>query len=624
MPNPHQSAQAKSFKLAFGNGQNPQLENRTSFEESPQSDKGLLAESNDAGNRLKLSASNSSNDREPQLSPILELDLRARNVWPIKDKRRASDNESPKDGRYTEDKAGADIVVLSQSQHGERAIELGNEDSLQLARIRTTVRPKESNENAGISNSATPTEIRPIPTRRTPSEIDDMPKSEVFTTKSKDIDPFTPVSSDGQSPGGMSARRIRSGSGSVFDTPATTDLSLRSPIPMAHGLSTERPTMGLRATSTPVLNRKQSSNKTPTSGSISNPNARQYRPVLDPLESKDSKSDPKPQRHDESAVSPYLSSIPLPPLSIPTYLQLELSSTGPSPLYIDRPSSSDIPYESSQVKIERLLNFLLLPPQLEQVLWFGTLACLDAWLYTFTILPLRFARALLILASSWGHNLLQEIRFISNFTYAGLGRIWHRRRAFPSEPSSPIVDARGSRRASDLIHRSSAQGQSFTTQERPTVARGSASHPDSARRRSGLRHRHTESAPSSLTSIDKADILKGLLLLISCSILMYFDPSMMYHSIRGQATIKLYVIYNALEVNWLYFFIPGVLTKNFRSSTAFSPLWVKTFWNVFSLVKHSNAKPTDAARSSARSGFSSSHWRITSCTPLPCFIRLLP
>lgn len=559
MHSPHQPAQAKSFKLAFENAQNAQLKNHASFEDTPKSDRGLLADSNDAGNRLKLSASDSSSDREPQLSAILELDPWTRNDQPVRDKSRASDDKSPKEGRYARDKAKADVVILSKSQDGERALELGNEDSLRLEKVHARPRPKGLNENVGISNSAIPTETRPW---RTPSEMDDTPISEVFTTNCKDIDPFTSVSSDGQSAGGMSARRVRSGSGSVFDTPATADLSLRSPTPMAHGLSTERPTMGLRATSTPVVNRKQSSGKTPTSGSIFNPNARQYRPVLDPLELKDSKSDPKPQRHDESAVSPYLSSIPLPPLSIPAYLQLELSSTGPSALYIDRPSSSDIPYESSQVKIERLLNFLLLPPQLEQVLWFGTLACLDAWLYTFTILPLRFARALLILASSWGHNLLQEIRFISNFTYAGLGRIWHRRRAFPSEPSSPIVDSRGTRRASDLIHRSSAQGQSFTTQERPTAARGSASHPDSARRRSGLRHRRTESAPSSLTSIDKADILKGLLLLISCSILMYFDPSMMYHSIRGQATIKLYVIYNALEVNWLYFFIPGVLTKN--------------------------------------------------------------
>jgi hypothetical protein len=46
----------------------------------------------------------------------------------------------------------------------------------------------------------------------------------------------------------------------------------------------------------------------------------------------------------------------------------------------------------------------------------------------------------------------------------------------------------------------------------------------------------------------KADILKGLLVIASCAILMRFDASKMYHGIRGQAAIKLYVIYNVLEV----------------------------------------------------------------------------
>ena len=90
------------------------------------------------------------------------------------------------------------------------------------------------------------------------------------------------------------------------------------------------------------------------------------------------------------------------PLSIPTYLQLELSSARPSPLYIYRTAASEFPYESSKVKFERLLNFLILPPQLEQVLYFGSLACLDAWLHTFTILPLRFFQSGLDLNSMVG------------------------------------------------------------------------------------------------------------------------------------------------------------------------------------------------------------------------------
>ncbi|GJJ06482.1 hypothetical protein Clacol_000674 [Clathrus columnatus] len=47
----------------------------------------------------------------------------------------------------------------------------------------------------------------------------------------------------------------------------------------------------------------------------------------------------------------------------------------------------------------------------------------------------------------------------------------------------------------------------------------------------------------------KADILRALLIVFSIIILMPFtDVSKIYHSIRGQETIKLYVIFNALEV----------------------------------------------------------------------------
>jgi len=47
---------------------------------------------------------------------------------------------------------------------------------------------------------------------------------------------------------------------------------------------------------------------------------------------------------------------------------------------------------------------------------------------------------------------------------------------------------------------------------------------------------------------DKADILKGFLIIATCFILLKLDASRMYHWVRGQAAIKLYVIYNLLEV----------------------------------------------------------------------------
>ncbi|TDL24170.1 DUF747-domain-containing protein [Rickenella mellea] len=52
-----------------------------------------------------------------------------------------------------------------------------------------------------------------------------------------------------------------------------------------------------------------------------------------------------------------------------------------------------------------------------------------------------------------------------------------------------------------------------------------------------------------LPSSQKADILRSLILVLSIAILIPLaDASKIYHSIRGQDTIKLYVIFNALEI----------------------------------------------------------------------------
>lgn len=58
----------------------------------------------------------------------------------------------------------------------------------------------------------------------------------------------------------------------------------------------------------------------------------------------------------------------------------------------------------------------------------------------------------------------------------------------------------------------------------------------------------SRSAPP-LPPSQKADILRALLLVVSIVILSPLtDASKLYHFIRGQDTIKLYVIFNALEV----------------------------------------------------------------------------
>ncbi|KAJ2919933.1 hypothetical protein MD484_g433, partial [Candolleomyces efflorescens] len=110
-------------------------------------------------------------------------------------------------------------------------------------------------------------------------------------------------------------------------------------------------------------------------------------------------------------------------------------------------------------KWERVSNFLSMPVAMEKIIGFGFIVCFDSFLYTFTILPIRF--------------FLAFVRFMWNMV----------RRSPPPLPPS-----------------------------------------------------------------QKADLLRGLLLIISLLILNPLtDASKIYHTIRGQDTIKLYVIFNALE-----------------------------------------------------------------------------
>ncbi|KAK3711451.1 hypothetical protein LTR37_009630 [Vermiconidia calcicola] len=299
-------------------------------------------------------------------------------------------------------------------------------------------------------------------------------------------------------------------------------------------VTTARPSKVTRSAPSPLTYRQQSSSKP------SKP-----KPQLAPLNTEDGNSSvPIGNMNtsppiDQQQPSPMPAFFPVPPLSLPTYLQLELSSDGPSALYIHRSIANEFPYESAKIKFERLLNFLLLPPQLEQVLWFGAIACLDAWLYTFTILPLRFLKAIAILATWGAQNVAREVHFV----YSGVGRVWQRRRqSSVSNSRRPSLADNERSRAMSVVD--------LGTEATPRL-NGHALPPQSDKRRkttSGFRHRRSRSTPSALLPNHKADILQGLLIAASCTILMWFDASRMYHSIRGQAAIKLYVIYNVLEV----------------------------------------------------------------------------
>ncbi|XP_028831327.1 transmembrane anterior posterior transformation protein 1 homolog isoform X2 [Denticeps clupeoides] len=110
---------------------------------------------------------------------------------------------------------------------------------------------------------------------------------------------------------------------------------------------------------------------------------------------------------------------------------------------------------------ERVYTCLRIPKELEKLMIFGFFLCLDAFLYVFTLLPLRVLLALIRLLTL------------------------------------PCCRLSGTR---------------------------------------------------ILQPAQVCDVLKGFILVLCYSMMHYVDYSMMYHMIRGQSVIKLYIIYNMLEV----------------------------------------------------------------------------
>ncbi|XP_061747631.1 transmembrane anterior posterior transformation protein 1 homolog isoform X1 [Nerophis ophidion] len=121
---------------------------------------------------------------------------------------------------------------------------------------------------------------------------------------------------------------------------------------------------------------------------------------------------------------------------------------------------------------EKVYTCMRIPKELEKLMIFGFFLCVDAFLYVFTLLPLRVLLALLRLLT--------------------LPCCGFRARTCPF-----------------------------------------------CRRSSGSRL---------LQPAQVCDMLKGLILVLCFSMMHYVDYAMMYHLIRGQSVIKLYLIYNMLEV----------------------------------------------------------------------------
>ncbi|XP_015199484.1 transmembrane anterior posterior transformation protein 1 homolog isoform X2 [Lepisosteus oculatus] len=124
---------------------------------------------------------------------------------------------------------------------------------------------------------------------------------------------------------------------------------------------------------------------------------------------------------------------------------------------------------------ERVYTCMRIPRELEKLMFFGFFLCLDAFLYIFTLLPMRVILALIRLTT---------------LPCCGL-----------KANTCPFCKKSQSSSGNRLLQ------------------------------------------PAQV-----CDVLKGFIMVICYFMMHYVDYSMMYHLIRGQSVIKLYIIYNMLEV----------------------------------------------------------------------------
>ena len=142
---------------------------------------------------------------------------------------------------------------------------------------------------------------------------------------------------------------------------------------------------------------------------------------------------------------------------------------------------------------DNIANFLTVPFKIERMVIFGFFVCLDAFAYTLTYLPVRFVYSLYVL----GNEVLSYLLFLLLGT---VGRGY-----------GPIVGGRGGGGGPAKV-----------------VGAGGAN-----------RHFHRTHA---------YDLMIGFLMIIGVSALQMLNMGRVYHYIRGQNMIKLYVLTGMLEI----------------------------------------------------------------------------
>lgn len=134
---------------------------------------------------------------------------------------------------------------------------------------------------------------------------------------------------------------------------------------------------------------------------------------------------------------------------------------------------------------EKFYIFLNIPLKLEKFIWYGFFQCADAFLFVFTLLPIRFIIAIWLAVSKF-------FRHSATFLTA----------------------------SSNCESNASSNSANYESSVRPPI----------------------------LQPAEICDLLKGVILIVASFAMSYVDMSMLYHIIKSQSVIKLYIFFNMLEV----------------------------------------------------------------------------
>jgi hypothetical protein len=203
---------------------------------------------------------------------------------------------------------------------------------------------------------------------------------------------------------------------------------------------------------------------------------------------------------------------------------------------------------------DNIQNFLKVPFSLESLIWLGFLVCFDSFIYVFTYLPVRCLYGVYLLIVDCHKVFLpKQLSYIHD---ALASPIHASQKASRSGSSNSANSGSGADNQSSSSTSAPADGSSFMFQRSNAF-----------------------------------DLARGALVFIGVCMLQMLNMSRLYHYIRGQAMIKLYVLTSMLEVldkllssfgqdafDSLHFQLRSVSLKWSGASTAFLSFFVAAFY----------------------------------------------